>query len=164
MTQRKRRIPRQSPSDGPDPTSGGGLFDRPDYDLPDIPTNISDITDDTLMGLFVQFTGWQNYAATQFAEAEVEEERTERQVRFLEATGMVRAFGPKVKVTEVRAEIAVDPEVVKAKTAALNAYAKRKLTKVIYDNCERSVFVVSRELSRRIGQAGSERRVNRWTP
>jgi hypothetical protein len=67
-------------------------------------------------------------------------------------------------VTEVRAEIAVEPDVVKAKDEELAAYARRKLTKVIYDNCERSVFVVSRELSRRIGAAGSERRINRWTP
>jgi hypothetical protein len=116
------------------------------------------------MELFVQFTGWQNYAAVQFAEAEVAEERAEARVRFLEAAGMVRAYGPKTKVTEVRAEIAVDPQVRQAKDEALSAYAKRKLTKVIYDNCERSVFVVSRELSRRIGQAGSERRMQRWTP
>jgi hypothetical protein len=116
------------------------------------------------MELFVQFTGWQNYAAVQFAEAEVAEERADARVRLLEATGMVRAFGGKVKVTEVRAEIALDPEVMAAKDEALAAYAKRKLTKVIYDNCERSVFVVSRELSRRIGQAGSERRIGRWAP
>jgi len=116
------------------------------------------------MQLFVEFTGWQNYAATQFAEAEVEEERAEAKVRYLEATGMVKAFGGKVKVTEVRAEIATDPKVVEARGDVLSAYAKRKLTKVIYDNCERSVFVVSRELSRRIGAAGSERRSNRWTP
>jgi hypothetical protein len=77
---------------------------------------------------------------------------------------MVRAYGPKTKVTEVRAEIATDPTVVKAKDEALGAYAQRKLTRVIYDNCERSVFVVSRELSRRIGAAGSERRASRWTP
>jgi hypothetical protein len=68
------------------------------------------------------------------------------------------------KVTEVRAEIATDPTVVKAKSDALAAYARRKMTKVVYDNCERSVFVVSRELSRRIGAAGSERRSMRWTP
>jgi len=164
MTQRKRRIPRQPPeSDAQPPASGGGLFDQPEYDLPDIPTNITDISDDILMGLFVEFTGWQNYAATQFADAEVEEERAEAKVRFLEASGMVRAYGPKTKVTEVRAEIAVQPDVVKAKSDALAAYARRKLTKVVYDNCERSVFVVSRELSRRIGAAGTERRVSRWT-
>lgn len=116
------------------------------------------------MELFVQFTGWQNYSAVQFAEAEVAEERANAAVRFLEASGMVRAYGPKTKVTEVRAEIALDPTVVKAKTDALNAYARRKVTKVMYDNCERSVFVVSRELSRRIGAAGSERRASRWAP
>jgi hypothetical protein len=164
MTQRKRTIPRQSESSDPPPQSGGGLFDQPDYDLPDIPINITDVSDDILMRLFVEFTGWQNYAATQFAEAEVEEERASARVRFLEATGMVRSFGGKTKVTEVRAEIAVEPDVVKAKDEELAAYARRKLTKVIYDNCERSVFVVSRELSRRIGAAGSERRINRWTP
>ena len=116
------------------------------------------------MELFVEFTGWLNYAAVQVAEAEVNEEKTAARVKYLEAAGMVRSFGPRAKVTEVRAEIALDPDVMAAKDEAFSAYAKRKMTKVIYDNCERSVFVVSRELSRRIGQAGSERRVNRWAP
>ena len=140
------------------------MFDQPSYDLPDLPTNVSDLTDDTLMELFVQFTGWQNYAAMQLAETEVNEEKEDARVRYLEASGMVRAFGPKVKVTEVRAEIALDPEIVKAKDDAFTAYAKRKMIKVIYENCERCVFVVSRELSRRIGAAGSERRTSRWAP
>lgn len=116
------------------------------------------------MELFVQFTAWQNYAAYQFAEAEVDEERMNATVRYTEASLMVKRFGPSTKVTEIRAEIAVDPVVVVAKDEAFKAYAKRKLTKVIHDNCERCVFVVSRELSRRIGAAGSERRNSRWTP
>ena len=162
---RKRTIPRQpSGSSGPQQRNGSGLFDQPDFDLPELPNDLSTISDDSLMELFTQYTAWQNYAAFQFANAEVDEEKANASVRFAEATGMVKAFGPATKVTEIRAEIAVDPEIVRVKDEAFKAYAQRKLTKVIHDNCERCVFVVSRELSRRIGAAGSERRSNRWTP
>jgi hypothetical protein len=165
MTQRKRTIPRQpSASNGPPPQSGGSLFEQPEYDLPDLPVNLTDINDDTLMELFVQFTGWQNYAAVQLAEAEVEESKAIADVKFLEAQGMVRNFGARSTVTQVRAATATTTEMERARTDELNAYAKRKLTKVIYENCERSVFVISRELSRRIGQAGGERRIGRWMP
>ena len=116
------------------------------------------------MELFVQFTGWQNYAAVQLAEAEVQESRATAEVKFLEAQGMVRNFGSKSTVTQVRAATATTSEMEVAREDEVNAYAKRKLTKVIYENCERSAFVISRELSRRIGQAGGERRLSRWMP
>lgn len=165
MSTRKRTIPRQPyESNGLPPRSGGSLFEQPEYDLPDLPVNLTEVNDDTLMELFVQFTGWQNYAAVQLAEAEVAESRATAQVKFLEAQGMVRNFGSRSTVTQVRAATATTTEMEAARRDEVNAYAKRKLTKVIYENCERSVFVVSRELSRRIGQAGGERRISRWMP
>ena len=38
------------------------------------------------------------------------------------------------------------------------------MRQVVYENCERCAFIVSRELSRRIGRDPSERRQNRWNP
>jgi hypothetical protein len=154
----KRTIPRQ-------PRHDANLFDQPEFDLPDLPTtNLTSVNDDTLMELFAQFTAYQNYAAVKLAEAEVTEARAEANVRHIEAMTMVGSWGPKDKVTVARAELANSPEVERARQDVLTAYAQRKLTKVMYDNTERCVFVVSRELSRRIGNVGYERRNNRWNP
>jgi len=165
--QRKTRTVYQQPpssSGGSAPQLASALFSRPQYDLPDLPTNLTDLNDDVLMTLFSQYTGWMNFAATQLAEAEVTEAKAEAQVKFLEAQGMVKNWDPKAKVTTIRAELATDPKIEAAKGDVLTAYAARKMTQVVYDNCERSVFVVSRELSRRIGASGVERRNLRWNP
>jgi hypothetical protein len=163
MSQRKRTIPRQE-SNGQSQQSGSGLFKLPEFALPDLPTNLTDLSDDYLMELFSEFTAWQNYAAVQQAEAEVGEATAEANQRYVEAQAMVRDWGTKDKVTVAKAEMASDPEVSKARDAVLGAYARRKLTQVVYSNCERCVFVISRELSRRIGNVGYERRQNRWNP
>jgi hypothetical protein len=135
------------------------------YDLPDLPTDITSLSDDTLMQLFAEYTAWQNYAAVQFAEAEVAEATAEANVRYVEASAMVKGWGgTKDKVTVAKAELANDPEVERARNTVLGAYARRKMTKVIHDNCERCVALVSRELSRRIGNVGYERRQMRWQP
>ena len=53
---------------------------------------------------------------------------------------------------------AVDPEIAKAKDDLLNAYARRKMAQVVYENCERSAAALSRELTRRLGRDPMERR------
>lgn len=117
------------------------------------------------MKLFSQYVEWQNYAAVQFAEAEVAEARAEANVKFEEATNMVTNWtNAKDKVTVARAEMAMAPEVNKARQDLLVAYAKRKLTAVVYGNCERCAQLVSRELTRRVGASPVERRNLRWNP
>ena len=121
------------------------------------------VNDQQLMQLFSEYVSWQNYAATEFAQAEVTEERCEAHVRYLEATTMAMADA-KAKVTVVRAQMADDPRIEKARQEQLVAYASRKMTEVIMQNCERCAALVSRELSRRIGAGGVERRNLRWNP
>lgn len=116
------------------------------------------------MELFAQYTGWMNYAAVQLAEAEVQETQAEALVRYLEAQALVLTGTLKGTVTKAKAEITVDPEVKEARAVVIQAYAQRKMTQVIFGNCERCTFVVSRELSRRIGSSGAERRNMRWNP
>jgi hypothetical protein len=122
------------------------------------------LDDQYLMIIFTRFTAWQNYSATQLAEAEVVEARAEAHVRFLEAKAMVTNWGKDDKVTVARAEIMISPEVERARQAMLVAYAHRKMTAVIYNNCERNASLVSRELTRRVGREPVERRNFRWNP
>lgn len=123
------------------------------------------LNDDLLMGMFTKYVAWQNYAAVEFARAEVEEEKAEAHVKFLEAQHMVMNWkGPNDKVTVSRAEMAIDPAVDTARREHLQAYANRKLAQVMYGNCERCGNLISREITRRVGREPQERRNNRWTP
>jgi carbamoylphosphate synthase small subunit len=115
------------------------------------------------MQLFSEYVQWQNFAATEFALAEVAEERAEANVRRIEAEGFVLA-DPKSKVTDTRAAINTTKEMTEARDRLLDAYATRKLTEVMRGNCERTAALLSRELSRRIGGADAQRRQMRWQP
>jgi RNA polymerase-binding transcription factor DksA len=141
------------------------LFGRPQFDIPEIPPDLTGVDDTTMMALFSQFVQWQNYAAYQFAEAEVAEEKAEATVKRMEAEHMVMNWGAaKDKVTLSRAQQATDPAIDRAKQDLLVAYAQRKLTAVVYGNCERCAQLISRELSRRLGRDPVERRSMRWSP
>ena len=137
----------------------------PRYDVPEIPDDVTIISDERLMQIFFRFVAWQNFAATEFAAAEVEEERTDRNVKFLEAQHMVLNWqSAKDKVTVARAQMAMDPEIEKAKNEQMAAYAQRKMRQVVYENCVASAAAVSRELTRRLGREAVERRTARWGP
>jgi hypothetical protein len=146
------------------PVSVGPLFPRPEYELPTIPRDVSTVSDDLLMERFVGFVEWQNYAASMLVECEVSEHEANAKVKLIEAQKMLMNWGSKDTVTKIKGEISQDPEVERARSDALKVYAERKYTQMIYENCERSAQVLSRELSRRIGRDGTERRQQRWTP
>jgi len=121
--------------------------------------------DEDLMRMFSAYVAWQNYAATEFAQAEVNEERTEANVKRVQAMAMINASPTKGTVTVTRASNLLSPEVERALQAALDAYATRKMTQVILSNCERCAALVSRELSRRIGGMNTvDRRQQRLFP
>jgi len=118
-----------------------------------------------LMRTFAEYTAWVNYAATEFATAEVAEERAQAHLKRLEAAGMVLLSGPKTKVTEIRAQLQGAPEIDRAAQDLLNAYATRKMTQVIMENCQRCANLVSREITRRTGGLeATQRRQMRWGP
>lgn len=115
------------------------------------------------MALFSAYVAWQNYAATEFVKCEVEEAKASAAVRFAEASVMILTTD-KETVTRAKASMVTVPEVQIARDRELDAYSARKLTGVVYANCERCVNLISRELTRRVGREGPERRMNRWNP
>ena len=115
------------------------------------------------MQLFSEYVAWQNYAATKLTECEIEETKAEADVRRLEAQFLVTA-DPRAKVTAVRAAMGEQEVISKARDRVIDAYAARKMTGVIYTNCERVVNLLSRELTRRVGREPTERRSMRWAP
>ena len=137
---------------------------QPEYELPDLPRDLTSLADKALMILFSEFTSWLNYAAVRFAEAEVEEEKAEANLKYAEAAQMVAAQPKQGAITTAKAAGLLNPAVTTAKDRVLDAYARRKMTSVMFGNCERCVNLISRELSRRIGRDGPERRQMRWNP
>ena len=161
-----KRPPRRPPSESSEPTRGSvePHFPKPEYVLPDLPRDISTVSDGDLMQAFTDFVGWQNYANAMLVTCEVAEHEADNKLKFIEAQKMLMNWGSKDSVTKIKGEVSQDPEVERARADALTAYAERKYTKMIYENCERSAQLLSRELSRRIGRDGTERRQQRWTP
>ena len=137
-------------------------FGRPSYDIPDLPRDITIMGDGDLMKLFSEYVAWQNYAATEFAMSEVSEEKAEAKLKRVNAQALVMANPGAGQVNMAKAGIALSTEVEKAEQERLNAYAARKMTQVVLGNCERCAALISRELSRRIGASGVERRQMRW--
>jgi len=134
----------------------------PEFDVPDLPRDLTILDEQDLMILFSEYVAWQNFAATRQSEAEVDESRAEGAQRYAEAIVMMRAV--KGEVTIKRAEMAADDDVAQARANVLTAYANRKAAQNVYANCERVVNLISRELSRRIASSPAERRNNRWNP
>lgn len=161
---KKRVIPPSNGSGFGDQASAVPLGSAPDFELPGLPRDLTLLDDSELMNLFGDYVAWQNFASSKLTEAEIAEHRADGVVRYVEAAAMIGGWGSKDKVTVARAELTVSEEVVKAREAALQAYATRKTCAVVAANCERVVNLISRELTRRTAQLPSERRNNRWNP
>lgn len=136
---------------------------QPEFPLPDLPRDLTLVSDQRLMVLFSEMVSWTNYAATNLAQAEVEETRADAMVRYEEAVAFTHAR-PGAQVTTTKAHAQMLKPVVDARQRLTNAYAARKLAAVMYNNCDRIVNLISRELTRRVGRENTERRSMRWNP
>lgn len=134
----------------------------PPGDLPELPRDLTDLDDRDLMILFSEFVQWQNFAASRLGLAEVDERRAEAALRWAEDLIMIGAV--KGEIIKTRHTLSQDSDVAAARQRALDAYAVRKTTQVVFDNCERSANLISRELSRRTSINPTERRNARWNP
>ena len=138
------------------------LPEEPEDEVPKLPDDITGVSDRKLMSMLSVFVAWQNYANAELARAEILEEHADRYLKSISATAMLRVDAK--TVTQQKAIVQDDPEVVAATEAWLVAYAKRKLLKVAADSFESQGFVVSREITRRLGRDPQERRNARMNP
>lgn len=160
MTVRKvKRLSPPSESSEAPPLNEAERFDpRPEYDVPELPWDITEVSDALLMEHFSKQLSWQNFFATQVAEAEVIEAEAEAHLKTQEAVVMLTGK----KVTEARAERDIDENVVAARNDYLVSKARRKMLQVTMENRERCANLISRELTRRVGREGNQRRNDRW--
>lgn len=108
------------------------------------------------------FTRWTDYLTVQLALAEITEATADRISRRVRDVAMLQVDAPKGQVLMAKADAGLSAEVVEAEEEAAQAKAYRKLVAGLCENVERDAALLSRELSRRIGRAGPERRDGRW--
>ena len=142
------------------------LPEKPLFKVPEIPTRITEMDDRALMNLFVRHTRWRGYLSGQQAMAEVDERFAEDHLKILEAKALIRDWGgsKEDRIAVARAERVLDPDVQAAMDNLQLAYARRKLTGALVEASDKNVAVISRELTRRVGNEPTERRDRRWSP
>lgn len=145
-----------------DKFAGWGLaFHKPSDEQVTLPSDITAIASEELGGLFTKLTAWTDYIASQLAMAQLEERASQKKLDFAENTMLVKRMGAQTKgerVTTVKAEVSVHPEIVELSNDYEEKYAYRKLVEMLLNNHERDLSLVSREITRRSNDQRSIRK------
>ena len=138
---------------------GFSLTVKPEYDIPDLPRDITELDDEGLMDLFVQFTQWNDHLAGAQAIAIINEREAQRTLDNAEASSMLSNWtGAKGdRITLIKAQIAASKEIQDLQHELDIKYAFRKLIETRTLNVERDSQLVSRELTRRTSDGGGMR-------
>jgi hypothetical protein len=141
---------------------GWGLaFKKPSDEQVSLPSDITAIASEELGELFTRLTAWTDYINSQLTMAQLEERAAQKKLEFTENTMLVRRMGAQTKgerVTTVKAEIAIAPEVVALDNDYEEKYAYRKLVEMLLNNHERDLSLVSREITRRSNDSKAMRK------
>ena len=139
-----------------------GLYlpDKPMGEIPALPHDITILTDEDLMVLFTDFTAWADYAASQLAVAAAEEREFIRLHELKKAKEIASSSGGKGSVTAARA--AAETDAASDGFRASEKYSYRKIIESISSNLERDAALLSRELSRRLGDKAPTRTRRMW--
>jgi hypothetical protein len=134
----------------------GLTFHKPESEQVTLPNDITDVGSEELGTLYTKLTSWSDYIASQLTLAQLEERAALKAKEFKENTLLVRRMGAQTKgerVTTVKAEISVDPDVVALDNEYEEKYAYRKLVEMLLTNHERDLQLVSREITRRSNES-----------
>jgi hypothetical protein len=134
-------------------------FNKPLAEKVELPSDITTLSSEQLAETFTKLTSWADYIASQHALAIIEERAAQRLLEFKENSMLIKRFGAVKgeRITFVKAQISVEPEVVQLTQEYEEKYAYRKLVEMLLNNHERDLTLVSREITRRT----SDQRANR---
>ncbi len=145
---------------------GFTLAPKPNYEIPELPRDITMLDDEGLMDLFVQFTQWNDHLSGIRAIAIVNEREADRILETREAQLMLEGWASNSKSTATaqKAALAANPEIIALKDAVDTKYAYRKIIETRAETVERDSQVVSRELTRRTSEiSGFRSRARKFT-
>ena len=127
-------------------------FNKPATEQVDLPSDITLVSSEQLGELMTRLTSWTDYINSQLTMAQLEERAALKKKDYTENTLLIKRMGSQVKgerVTTVKAEIAVSPDMVLLDNDYEEKYAYRKLVEMLLTNHERDLQLVSREITRR---------------
>jgi len=145
---------------------GFSLTAKPEEDIPSLPRDITELDDEGLMDLFVQFTQWNDHLAGAQAIAIINEREAQRTLDNAVDAAMIKNWtGAKGdRVTLIKAQIGASEAIQELQHELDIKYAFRKLIETRTMNVERDSQLVSRELTRRTSDGGGMRaRTRRFT-
>lgn len=125
---------------------------KPSYDLITLPPDITSLSSEQLAEMFTVLTGWADYTASQLAQAQIAERTAQRALDLKVNRLVVEKMGTATKadkVTLIKAQIAIDDEVIRLEEVLEEKYAYRKMVEMMLSNQERDITLVSREITRR---------------
>ena len=127
-------------------------FNKPAGDQVELPEDITDVPSEELGRLYTRLTAWTDYINSQMVMAQLEERAALKKKEFTETTLFMRRMGSQAKgerVTAIKAEVSVLPELVELDNDYEKKYAYRKFVEMLLVNHERDIQLVSREITRR---------------
>lgn len=133
-------------------------------DVPQLPPDISDLSDSSLMLLFSELTAYTNFLSAQLALAIIDERTNEAAKSDIENVALLRAHSGKSSkdtITMLKVQVAAEEDVSAAESKYLTSYNYRKLVEVLVNNAERDTILVSRELTRRTSGYSAKTRGDR---
>lgn len=139
----------------------GLSIQKPTMEVGELPRDITDLNSEQLGEKFTVLTAWADYAASQLAIAQIEERAALKKLDYLQNKLLVQKMGAAAKgdrITLVKAQIAVDQDVLDLDLEYEEKYAYRKLVEMMLANYERDIALVSRELTRRSNDLRSTRK------
>lgn len=139
---------------------------KPEGEIPEVPLDLADLSDDDLMEALREHSEWASHLGQELAVAEIVEEAAQDIYESLRTRHMI-ALEPASRnetMTERRARAEILDDVAEAKDEWRSSRAYRKLVANIAEAAERRASNISREITRRVGRDGPDRRSTRWTP
>ncbi len=127
------------------------LPERPDYEQPTIPQDITSVDPVELMELFAEVNSWLDYTEVQLACAQIDEKYEEQQLEEIQALDQINYKDEKT-VTTMKARAFESEDFLAQRERTIKAYGYRKIAETIYNRLERARFIISREITRRTGE------------
>ena len=135
---------------------------KPHIEMPYLPSDLTAVGDEDLMGLYSLLTAWCDYVGAQVSAAQVDERAAEKRLAHSENLLLSASGDRGDRVTFAKAQIAVDPEIVALRQDIEEQHAYRKMVESLAANLERDSSLVSRELTRRTATR-SRTSPSRWS-
>ena len=119
---------------------------KPEGDRPLLPEDITLLDGEGLMHLYRELVVWADYATDRLARAAAAEKEEAQALDYERNRAFLRARKQDYSVTDARAWAANEVQ------EDVSKYAERKALEAVLSSLERDIMLVSRELSRRLGE------------